>query len=47
MSCCCEKPVAEARDNSGTQRKGNVHHTEQWLVKTLLWTLVCVGNSEL
>jgi hypothetical protein len=24
--CCCQKLVAEARDNSGTQRKGKVHH---------------------
>jgi hypothetical protein len=27
VSCCCEKVVAEAGDNPGTQRQGNVH---QW-----------------
>jgi hypothetical protein len=26
VSCCSYKLAAEARDSSGTQRKGNVHH---------------------
>jgi hypothetical protein len=48
---CCEKMVAEAGDSSGTEKKGECPTleavTKQRLVKTWLWALVWLCNSEL
>jgi hypothetical protein len=35
VSCCCEKPVAETGDSSGTQSKPLEAATEQQLVETI------------